>query len=172
MKNVFLVLAVIIIFVIILFLILRKNSGDITATGLVAGALAGCPDKANCVSSENKADARHYIEPITIPADLHIDIFSLLSEIITEMGGEVQTAEGNYLAATFTSPICKFVDDLEIRIETTGNLIHLRSASRLGYNDLGVNGQRIKELKTRFNHKIALVRQPVRYKTAQESNQL
>ena len=71
------------------------------------------------------------------------------------MGGDVQVESGNYLAATFTSAIFKFVDDLEIRIDSTEEVIHIRSASRVGYSDMGVNKKRTELLKKLFNNKVS-----------------
>ena len=71
------------------------------------------------------------------------------------MGGTVQIEKDNYLAATFTSAIFKFVNDLEIRIDSTQKLIHIRSASRVGYTDLGVHKKRTELLKKLFNKKVS-----------------
>jgi len=82
-----------------------------------------------------------------------LDTFSLLKNTIQEMGGTIQIESDNYLAATFTSAIFKFVDDLEIRIDSTQKVIHIRSASRVGYSDMGVNKKRTELLKKLFNKK-------------------
>ena len=68
---------------------------------------------------------------------------TLLKIVILKMGGNVQVESGNYLAAIFTSVIFKFVDDLEIRIDSTPEVIHIRSASRVGYSDMDVNKKRM-----------------------------
>ena len=71
------------------------------------------------------------------------------------MGGNVQVESCDYLAATFTSAIFKFVDDLEIRIDSTQEVIHIRSASRVGYSDMGVNKKRTELLKKLFNNEVS-----------------
>jgi uncharacterized protein (DUF1499 family) len=63
------------------------------------------------------------------------------------MGGSVQVEHDSYLAATFTSSIFGFVDDLEIRVDSERKTIHLRSASRVGHGDGGVNRKRTERLK-------------------------
>jgi len=73
--------------------------------------------------------------------------------IIGEMGGSVQLEKADYLAATFTSSLFRFVDDLELRIDTVQKTIHLRSASRVGHSDLGVNRKRVERLKNAFHSK-------------------
>ncbi len=75
---------------------------------------------------------------------------SLVKEVIIEMGGETQSENDAYLAATFTSGFFRFVDDVEIRIDMEASLIHVRSASRAGYSDMGVNQIRVEAIRTAF----------------------
>jgi uncharacterized protein (DUF1499 family) len=125
-----------------------SQSGE--ANGLVDGRLTRCPDSPNCICSEFVPDAVHYIEPIVISAGDAAQSMIRLKNIIREMGGSIQAEKADYLAATFTSSIFRFVDDLEIRIDTGQRMIHLRSASRIGYGDGGVNRKRIEHLKNQF----------------------
>ena len=127
-----------------------SKSGE--AKGLVEGRLSQCPQKPNCVCSEFKADTDHFIEPLAISSEDTADVMARLAAVIRKMGGTIQQGKDNYLAATFTSGIFKFVDDLEIRIDRGTNLVHLRSASRVGYGDRGVNRHRIEQLK-KFIHR-------------------
>ena len=80
-------------------------------------------------------------------------ILPRLKTVIREIGGSIQVEKADYLAATFTSSIFRFVDDLEIRIDTGQQLIHLRSASRVGRSDGGVNHKRLEYLKNSFHLK-------------------
>ena len=77
------------------------------------------------------------------------------------MGGIIQVESDNYLAVTFTSAIFKFVDDLEIRIDSTQKVIHIRSASRVGYSDMGVNKKRTELLRKLFNNEVSEVNKPL-----------
>ncbi|MDX8379427.1 MAG: DUF1499 domain-containing protein [Gallionella sp.] len=124
------------------------------ASGLVGGMLSKCSDKPNCVCSEYKEDANHYIDPIILPQNITFDTFPLLKDVIQDMGGKVQVESNNYLAAIFTSSLFKFVDDLEIRSDPTKKIIHIRSASRVGYNDMGINKKRTELLKKLFYIKV------------------
>jgi uncharacterized protein (DUF1499 family) len=74
-----------------------------------------------------------------------------LKQIVSGMGGEIKSHQGNYLWATFTSRIFRFVDDVEFRLVGAENVIHVRSASRVGYSDLGVNRKRVERLRTKFS---------------------
>lgn len=126
-----------------------SKSGE--AKGLVGGRLSQCPDKPNCVCSEFKADTDHFIEPLVISSEDTADVMARLVSVIREMGGTIRREKDNYLAATFRSAIFGFVDDLEIRVDHGTNLIHLRSASRVGYGDRGVNRHRIEQIKGSFH---------------------
>jgi uncharacterized protein (DUF1499 family) len=63
---------------------------------------------------------------------------------------EIVTREEGYLHAEFTSAVFRFVDDVEFSIDDRNNVIHVRSASRLGFSDLGVNRRRVEDIRKRF----------------------
>jgi len=134
---------------IIYFFILGINSKSKNAPGLIEGHLSKCPNTPNCVCTEYKDHTSHYIAPITITKNTPPTFNSLLAlkEIIRNMGGSIQLENENYFAATFTSAIFGFVDDLEIRMDTNKKIIHIRSVSRVGRSDLGVNKKRVERLK-------------------------
>jgi len=67
----------------------------------------------------------------------------LAKSVLTQMGGVLIKVKEHTLSATFTSSIFKFVDDFEIRQDTTARKLHIRSASRTGYSDFGVNKKRV-----------------------------
>ena len=150
LEKLLIIIASISLFVIIALSILGYMSHSGAAYGLVEGRLKQCPDRPNCVSSELVADAEHYIEPLVYSAGDAAQVMPRIKTIIREMGGSIQVEKTDYLAATFTSSLFRFVDDLELRIDTDQKTIHLRSASRVGYGDGGVNRKRVELLKTSF----------------------
>ena len=154
MKKVLLILALFPVAVLILLFVLSLLSKSDTAAGMVDGKLSQCPDKPNCVCSEFPDDPAHTIAPIKIPEEMEGSALSLVKEVLGEMGGEIQNETDSYLAATFTSGFFRFVDDVEIRLDAESSLIHLRSASRAGYSDLGVNRIRVEEIRSLFEEKI------------------
>ena len=154
MEKLLIIIASIALFVIIVFFIFGYMSNSGEAYGLVEGRLKQCPDKPNCVSSEFVSDAEHYIEPLVYSVDQAAQVLPRLKMIIGEMGGSVQLEKADYLAATFTSSLFRFVDDLELRIDPGHRTIHLRSASRVGHGDLGVNRKRVELLKKSFHLKL------------------
>ncbi|MEE4339731.1 DUF1499 domain-containing protein [Erythrobacter sp.] len=124
------------------FAALGQYSKRGSAPGRVNGALAPCPDSPNCVSSEaGTAPARR-----TPP--LPLENWEVLPGAIAEMGGTVTRQEADYIAAEFTSRTFGFVDDLELR--RAEDAVHVRSASRVGHSDNGVNAARVEDLRARL----------------------
>ena len=58
------------------------------------------------------------------------------------------TQNENYLYAEFTSAIMRFVDDVEFLYDPGQQVVQIRSASRLGKSDLGVNRKRIEFIRS------------------------
>ena len=136
--------------VVVQLIVQSINSQTGSAAGLVDGSLAKCPAGDNCVCSEYKEDSKHFVNPIKIPPmELH-DALPRLISVIQNMGGTVQKENDNYIAATFSSALFKFVDDLEVRLDSEKLVIHLRSASRVGKSDLGANKKRVTQLKALY----------------------
>lgn len=118
--------------------------------GLTAdGKLLSCPASPNCVSSQN-ADAEHQIAPLTYTGDPDQAIASLKAVISKMPRAMIITAEGNYIYAEFTSALMGYVDDVEFYLNTEKGLIDVRSASRLGESDLGVNRDRVETIRQMF----------------------
>ena len=124
------------------FFALGQYSQGGTAPGLVNGTLAPCPDTPNCVSSEAGTAPEKLVEPFSP------EVWEALPDAIAAMGGEVTRSEDDYLAAEFTSATFGFVDDLELR--KADDSVQVRSASRVGYSDRGVNAARVAELRRRL----------------------
>ena len=116
--------------------------------GLAAGHLAPCPDRPNCVGSE-WSDRAHRVEPLDLEGDPDL-AWQRLRKVIVQMGGHIEQDTGGYLHATFRTPLLRFRDDLECRLDSAEGVIHLRSASRVGYSDLGANRRRVEALRRRF----------------------
>ena len=109
--------------------------------GIIDNQLKPCPDKPNCVSSfANKDDQK--IDPLT-PEIVSI---ATLKQLLANIPRTKIVAESNnYLHVEFKSALMGFVDDVEFLLAPPA--IHVRSASRLGYSDLGVNRKRIEEIR-------------------------
>ena len=115
--------------------------------GVHDGKLASCPASPNCVSSQS-TDRDHAVEPIPFdrtPAEAMADLNKVLSAMPRV---KIVTTTEFYLHAEFTSALLRFVDDVEFWCDDRGRVIHLRSASRLGSSDLGVNRKRVERLRS------------------------
>jgi uncharacterized protein (DUF1499 family) len=118
---------------------------------LVDGRLRPCLKSPNCVSSESDSPSSR-VEPLTFKGPPE-KAWGDLKETIREMGGKIQEEHDGYLWTTFTTRLFRFVDDVELRMVSTEGMIHVRSGSRKGYSDLGVNRRRVEKLRTLFNQK-------------------
>lgn len=117
--------------------------------GSEQGRLAPCPDSPNCVSSFAE-DAEHRVDPLTI-ADSTDEAIERLQSIVAAMpGASIVTADPRYLHAEFRSTLLGFVDDVELLLDEQTGVVHIRSSSRVGHSDLGVNRRRMEELRRRF----------------------
>jgi uncharacterized protein (DUF1499 family) len=115
--------------------------------GVNDGKLAPCPASPNCVSSQSK-DKEHGIEPLRYTGSA-TEAMDRLKKIIIGMKRTRIIAEtGPYIHAEFTSALFRFVDDVEFFLDERAAVIHVRSASRIGYSDLGVNRKRIETIRT------------------------
>jgi uncharacterized protein (DUF1499 family) len=148
LKTLLITAAVIVAAAVVLLLLLALLSRSGKVPGLVDGKLSPCPSTPNCVCSEYADDARHYIEPLSLSAATGVAHRADVVAAIEEIDGEIQLLDDHYVGATFSSALFGFVDDVEIRIDKGGELIHFRSASRVGYSDGGVNRNRVHRLKS------------------------
>lgn len=120
-----------------------------TNIGIESGKLAPCPGTPNCVNSQSQ-DALHKIEPLTYNSTPQQAIANLKTAIQSLERTQIITESDNYLYAEFTSKLMGFVDDVEFFIDKSANIIDVRSASRLGQSDLGVNRKRIEMIREKF----------------------
>ncbi len=114
--------------------------------------LSACPDSPNCVSSL-ASDPRHKIEPLPMQGGGATAINALRTVIEAMPRTRIVKADEGYLHAEFTSLIFRFVDDVEFVVDNTAGVIHVRSASRIGYSDLGVNRKRVYNIHRRYLEK-------------------
>lgn len=125
-------------------LTLISCAGERPATlGVQNNQLATCPDSPNCVSSFEQRDS-HAIAPLTG----NIAAVRAALEQIPE--AVIVTDDGNYIHAEFTSRLMGFVDDVEFLADPASAQVHVRSASRLGHSDLGVNRERVENIRERM----------------------
>jgi uncharacterized protein (DUF1499 family) len=112
--------------------------------GVKDGKLSPCPGTPNCVCSQSE-DPRWSIDPLPPVA-----IAEIKKAIESMERTKIIEETENYLYAEFTSKLMGFVDDVEFYFDPITNVVQVRSASRLGKSDLGVNRQRIEEIRAKL----------------------
>lgn len=115
--------------------------------GVSGGRLAACPDSPNCVGSQG-ADTRHAIEPLAMRGTAEESLERLRRLVESMPGARLVRADPPYLHFEMRTRICRFVDDLEFLADPAASVIHVRSASRLGYSDLGANRARVEGIRS------------------------
>ncbi|MHB8844323.1 MAG: DUF1499 domain-containing protein [Nitrospirota bacterium] len=114
--------------------------------GVHDGNLQPCPSSPNCVSSRS-TDREHAVEPLRFSGPAP-EAMTALGAVISKMKrASIVTLTGSYLHAEFTSAVFRFVDDAEFLLDDETSTIHVRSASRVGSSDLGVNRRRIEAIR-------------------------
>lgn len=122
----------------------------VIALGLLATAgwaapLAPCPDSPNCVSSVDSREGRR-IAPLVAGSDAISARDNLLAVLDASTRVQWQAEGDNIIRAQFTSALFRFVDDVQFVIREDGT-VDVRSASRVGYWDLGANRRRVEHLR-------------------------
>lgn len=122
-----------------------------TYIGIRERKLAACPKSPNCVSSQAPAeDNLHNIAPLPYDSTPEQALVTVKTVIQSLPRTQIVTETQNYLYAEFKSALMGFVDDVEFYVDEGEKVIHVRSASRLGQSDLGVNRNRIEEIRTKL----------------------
>ena len=115
--------------------------------GAQDGLLVPCPRSPNCVSSQ-ATDERHRIAPLTF-ADEPDTAWARLRAVLTgRADATLMEEQPGYLRLELRTTL--FVDDAEFLLDPANRVIHVRSASRLGYSDLGKNRSRMEEIRRQF----------------------
>ena len=120
--------------------------------GVHDGRLAPSKRTPNNVSSQidKNADAEYYIEPLRYRGDAR-EAWKTLRNIVSGMPRvKVITSDPNYLYAEFSSRLMGYVDDTEFYLDEKAGVIQVRSASRLGSSDFGVNRERIESIRVKL----------------------
>jgi len=138
---------VVLIFSIVLFIGCGRTVPE--GLGLTNNKLSECPDSPNCVSTQTeKTEAQ--IEPIRYKVDDETAYKLLLQVIEGNKLANVISKTNTYIHAAYHTKRKIFIDDVEFLIDGDANLIHFRSASRVGHSDLGVNRKRMESIRNEF----------------------
>ncbi len=116
------------------------------------GDLAPCPSAPHCVNSQAK-DPDHNIAALSYTGSpvMAREKLARVLERMQSLGYNVVSSEGDYLHATYTTGIMKYVDDLEfVFSQSEHGVIHVRSSSRIGYADFGANRKHVEEVRNAY----------------------
>lgn len=128
-----------------LFWLVKKSSSIRGNIGFENGHLKACGNKPNCVSSQADTESEYYIDPIK---DSNIEsVWDNINVMLPDMGLKLENSQENYLHFTEKSKVFGFTDDVEFLLNTEEGLIEVRSQSRVGYSDMGVNRKRLEKIK-------------------------
>lgn len=150
MKWGLLALVLVLIVPILLLALLSLTSRRPSNLGLEGGKLQACPDSPNCVCSTGQS-AAHRIEPLAWKGDPQAGLERLVQILRQFPNAKCESIQDQrYLHVEFTSALFRFVDDVEFLADPDAGVIHVRSASRAGRSDLGVNRRRVEEIRRQF----------------------
>ena len=115
--------------------------------GISIGRLTDCPSSPNCVSSQARDEA-HRIEPLVFKDEPEPAFARLKQILVRRRNTTIIEERPSYLRVEFHTLL--FTDDGEFLLDVEQRLIQVRSASRLGYSDLGENRSRLEEIRQSF----------------------
>lgn len=125
-----------------------------TDLGVRGGRLKPPSDTENSVTSQATLYPDHPqrayadIAPLALLGDGPATIAKIRAEVEQMKGAKVIKADSDYLYAQFTTPLMKFVDDVEFWVDPAARVVQVRSASRVGKGDLGANRKRIEAVRS------------------------
>jgi uncharacterized protein (DUF1499 family) len=115
-----------------------------TNLGVKDGKLTACPGTPNCVNSQSQ-NAQSKIAPLS-----DVAIADLVKIVKGMERATIIEQTDSYLYVEFKSKLMGYVDDVEFYRDPNEEIVHVRSASRLGKSDLGVNRKRVEEIRAKL----------------------
>lgn len=149
MKIFIIIFSVIVLLILFMFI---KNNRTPNNIGVNNGRLAPMPNKPNAVSSQTEIMDKR-VEPLKFIGDLENSRKLVIDIINTFKNIEIIKNEENYIYVIFSTEKMKYKDDVEFYFDDDKKLIHFRSASRVGYSDMGVNRKRYEDIKKVYEAK-------------------
>ena len=123
-------------------------------TGLRHGKLFECPIYQTAFHRKRQRKTIRLIQSYNVSfSEAKQELLSVISSLPRT---KIIDNNDRYIHVTFTSRLMRFVDDVEFLFDDTNKQIHVRSASRVGYSDLGVNRKRVEDLRKRFYERLKI----------------
>lgn len=149
-KKIFVAIIPVLLF--LALIVWARSSRPPESLGVESGRLAACPDSPNCVSSQ-ASDTSQRVASFAFEGAADEAWADLKAVILASPRTKITNSTNTYLHAEFRSAIIGYCDDLECVLDAASGEIHIRSASRLGYSDMGANRKRVEALRTAFTAK-------------------
>jgi uncharacterized protein (DUF1499 family) len=106
----------------------------------------------NSVSSQHQSQDYHAIAPLRFQGDGQAAMAKLAVAIGHIQGASIVKNEDGYIYAQVQTKWMQYIDDLEFLLDNKEQVIHVRSASRLGSKDFGVNRDRLEAIRRKFEN--------------------
>ena len=130
----------------IVIYMLVKNNLTPNNLGVNNGKLAKMPNKPNAVSSQTEEKDKK-VEALEFKGNLKNSKDQVIKAIEDYGNDKIIKNEANYIYVVFTTGIMKYHDDVEFYFDESKRIIQIRSASRIGYSDMGLNRERYNKLR-------------------------
>lgn len=118
--------------------------------GLVNGTLSPCGSKPNCVCSQG-SPAERTVAALPIGNASPVEAFERARDSVESLPRvTLITAESGYARYECCTQLFRFADDVELLLDEAAGVIHVRSSSRVGYSDMGVNRKRVEEIRGHY----------------------
>ena len=143
-----------------LYVLLRVGVTFVSRTPAIGGIqsnsgnqqLGDCSNKPNCQGSQSSRKSQT-VDSLAIALNAS-NAMPTIAAAIVELGGKIAEQQDNYLHATFKTTIIGYTDDVEFLVDAAASEVQIRSASRLGHSDLGVNKKRIDRIRAYLTGKL------------------
>ncbi len=119
------------------------------SVGITDGALSEVPRSPNGVSSQTDVTGKR-VDPLPFQGSVEETRQALLAAAESFGTYRLKTDEGTYLHLVFITPVMRFRDDVEFLLDEEAQVVHLRSASRVGHSDMGLNRRRYEAIRQHY----------------------
>ena len=119
--------------------------------GVVGGVLTQCGSKRNCVCSQG-SPAERTVAALPIGDLSPAEAFDRARDSVESLPRcTLISADPGYVRYECCTQLFRFADDVELLLDEAAGVIHVRSSSRVGYSDMGVNRKRVEEIREAYS---------------------
>ena len=148
MKKLVYIIILVLITGVVTMRVIENNTAP--KLGVVNGELKPLGSRPNSVSTQTDQKSK-LVKSIAFEGEVNEQMANI-AKVLAEMpGASIKQQDTDYVYAVFTSSLMRFKDDVEVFIDAQEKRVHFRSASRVGYSDLGVNRKRYEEFAKRLS---------------------